>query len=452
MNNKSGHRNFKKRKYSFERNENPLNTKFNNKILMVRKINNEEKNNTEINKEINEFFGCPDKYFQKNSPVTIGKKIVLYDMNDNRIRRTKKLKTTERKNGHNLFNHFAGISSTFRNKNGTNLLFNNDKGNTNLESKFEVIDNDKLKFIFDSYKIINHQPALDNLSEKSQSITSENPLMQNYYYEQRRNIFGQNKKNFNMNKQQEEEPIPENIKESLNLQTRKLNLMKSSELKNLQMSKYLSRKANKPQNNLLLNRIDTFRFKKEVIKEIEYNKPVEEEQYWKYQWNMSLRRPKYFRGATKSFVNLSEEKYLPFWSLIIEKSPKIKNLSIKPDYVLSEGEIHEFQKQTNNLRRINIEDNNNNPYFQTVENLDKLIIKGRNLYNLEYKREILDNKNNKIWHKVFMENGKTTSLADINKVYGHETFYKNYNESNTEKNTQRNIGSYNFRDYQKTTI
>ena len=33
MNNKSGHRNFKKRKYSFERNENPLNTKFNNKIL-----------------------------------------------------------------------------------------------------------------------------------------------------------------------------------------------------------------------------------------------------------------------------------------------------------------------------------------------------------------------------------------------------------------------------------
>ena len=84
--------------------------------------------------------------------------------------------------------------------------------------------------------------------------------------------------------------------------------------------------------------------------------------------------------------------------------------------------------------------------------MDKLIIKGRNLYNLEYKREILDNKNNKIWHKVFMENGKTTSLADINKVYGHETFYKNYDESNTEKNTQRNIGSYNFRDYQKTTI
>ena len=111
------------------------------------------------------------------------------------------------------------------------------------------------------------------------------------------------------------------------------------------MSKYLSKKVNKPLDNLLLNRIDSFRFKKEVIKEIEYNKPTEEDQYRKFQWNISLRRPKHFRGIRKSFINLSEERYLPLWSLIIEKSPRLKNLSVKPDYVLSEGEIHEFQKQ-----------------------------------------------------------------------------------------------------------
>ena len=453
MNNKGGRRNFKKRKYSFERKENPLKTHANNKILMVRKLNIDEKNNTEINKEINEYFGCPDKYFQKNSPVTIGKKITLFDMNDNRMRRIKKLKT-EKKNGLSLFNHLTGISSTLKSKNGTSLLsnlLNNDKGKNNFQSKFEVIDNNKLKYIFDSYKIINHQPALDNSTEKNQSIKSENPLMQNCY-EQRRNLFGKSKINFNLNNQKKEEPIPEIIKKCLNLQTRKLNLMKSSELKNLKMSKYLSRKANKPQDNLLLNRIDTFRYKKEVINEIEYNKPVEDEQYWKYQWNMSLRRPKYFRGARKLFVNLSEEKYLPLWSLIIEKSPKVKDLSVKPDYILSEGEIHEFQKQANNLKRYNVEENNTNPYFQTVENLDKLIVKGRNLYNLEYKREILDNKNNKIWHKIFMENGKATFLGDINKIYGNETFYKNYDVSDTKKTIQRNIGSYNFTDFQKTTI
>ena len=188
----------------------------------------------------------------------------------------------------------------------------------------------------------------------------------------------------NKHQQKEEENIPNYIKERLNLQTRKLKLIKSSELKNIKMSKYLSKKVNKPLDNLLLNRIDSFRFKKEVIKEIEYNKPTEEDQYRKFQWNISLRRPKHFREIRKSFINLSEERYLPLWSLIIEKSPRLKNLSVKPDYVLSEGEIHEFQKQAYNLKRININniDENTNPYFQTVENLDKIIVKGKNLYIL----------------------------------------------------------------------
>ena len=55
-------------------------------------------------------------------------------MNDNRIRRIKKLKT-EKKNGLSLFNHLAGISSTLRSKNGTsflNDLFSNDKKKANF--------------------------------------------------------------------------------------------------------------------------------------------------------------------------------------------------------------------------------------------------------------------------------------------------------------------------------
>ena len=63
MNNKGGRSNFKKRKFSFERKENPLKTYINNRVLMVRRLNIEEKNSKEINNEINEFFGSPDKYF-----------------------------------------------------------------------------------------------------------------------------------------------------------------------------------------------------------------------------------------------------------------------------------------------------------------------------------------------------------------------------------------------------
>ena len=55
------------------------------------------------------------------------------------------------------------------------------------------------------------------------------------------------------------------------------------------------------------------------------------------------------------------------------------------------------------------------------------------MYNVEHKREILDNKNKKIWHKVFMENGKATSLADINKIFGDETFYKDMTDASQKK-------------------
>ena len=74
------------------------------------------------------------------------------------------------------------------------------------------------------------------------------------------------------------------------------------------------------------------------------------------------------------------------------------------------------------------------------------------MYNVEYKREILDNKNKKIWHKVFMENGKATSLADINKIFGDETFYKDYEGCITEKNIYRNYGCFNLKDFIKKTL
>jgi hypothetical protein len=70
--------------------------------------------------------------------------------------------------------------------------------------------------------------------------------------------------------------------------------------------------------------------------------------------------------------------------------------------------------------------------------------KGKNLYNLEYKRELIDSKSKKIWHKVFVENGKTISLAEVNKIYGNETFYKNYEGCATEKNCVSKFSKINF--------
>ena len=426
-----------KRKYSFEKKETSLKNYGGNRVLMVRKINPNEKS-TEINREISDFFDSPDKYFQKNSPVTVGKIINVYDINENQIRRKNKLKT-QKNNGINLFNH---LQSTLRNKNEiNNILGKQHKNKAIFKSKFEVIDNEKLKMIFDFYKNKDNQPIKDNSIDENQTLMSDNTFMRSGYSNQRKKFYERNRANFTYNEFSQEN-VPDYIKTGLNLQTRKLKILKLSELKNKKFSKYLSKKANKPFNNLLVNRIDSFRFKKEVIKEIEYNKPKEEE-FGRFNWNVSLRKPEHFRGMRKAYVNLSEEKKAPFWSLIVEKCPKQKNICIKPDYTLSEGEIHSYQKQIKNLKQAIINDDKN-PYFQTIENLKGIMAKGKNLYNLEYKRELIDSKSKKIWHKVFVENGKTISLAEVNKIYGNETFYKNYEGCATEKNSVSKFSKINF--------
>jgi len=72
-----------KRKYSYEKKETPLTNYVGNRVLVIRKINPNEKS-SEINREISDFFDSPDKYFQNNSPVTVGKIINIFDLKDNR--------------------------------------------------------------------------------------------------------------------------------------------------------------------------------------------------------------------------------------------------------------------------------------------------------------------------------------------------------------------------------
>ena len=418
----------RKRKFSFEKKQNSMRRFDIQRILSVRKMNRAEKNNKDISKEIDEYFFSPEKYFQKNSPVTVGKKIYLMDMNDPRLRRGKKLKT-EKKIAKNLFNNLANYNNAMTLSKNDNTLLNgssmyNLKGKENqnhldMSSKFEIIDNNRLKMIFNSYKIKDNKA--NSINDKSESSLSE-------IYRNQKTENNIKYKNKYINPSSSMDDVPKDIKQSLNLQNRKLNLQKLSEKNRIWMSRYLSKKIKKPQNNLLLNRIDSYRFKREVINEIENNKPIEEH-YGKYKWNISLRRPDNFQGVRDSYINLKGDGFIPFWSVVIERSPKQKELCIKPKYTLTNNEINEFRKQTN---RVN--SGNKNQYFKTVENLEDLSIEGKNLYNLEYKREIIDSNKKKILHKVFVENGKAISSLDINNLYGNDTFYKDYNGCITEKN------------------
>ena len=259
----------RQRKLSFEKCENPMKQLDTQRILTVRKMNQNEKSNKDISNEINDYFDSPEKYFQKNSPVSIGKKIYILDMNDPKLRRAGRLKT-ERKITKNYFNHLVSLASKMSSK--SNNAFNKSNKNIGNEKqkfldRFEVIDNYKLKKIFDSYKIKGR--------EKDDSV-DRNQISNSSFTDSDTNKDENNTKNKLINSNYFVEDIPNDIQKSLSNQNKKLQMRRMLEKKNKILSQYLSKKVNKPQNNLLLNKIDLYRFKKEVINEIENRKPLDE--------------------------------------------------------------------------------------------------------------------------------------------------------------------------------
>mgnify|MGYP006873113255 CR=1 FL=1 len=419
----------RKRRFSFETCENPMKKFDVQRILTVRKMNSYEKTNKDISNEIDDYFSSPEKYFQKNSPVSIGKKIYLLDMNDPKLRRGKRLKT-ERKITKNYFNNLVSLASKMSNNDNNSLnksIRNIQKEKQLFMDRYEVIDNFKLKKIFDSYKIkgTKKDDSVDKSEISNTSITDIDA-----------NKNETNTKNKLINSSYFIKSIPNDIKKSLSNQNKKLHMREMIEKRNRLLSQYLSKKINKPQNNLLLNKVDLFRFKKEVINEIENRKP-QEEQYGRFKWNISLRKPDYFKGVRNSYINLKGERFNPFWSIVIERSPRQKDLSIKPRHDKIRNNLYESKNRSVNSIYTT-------PSCKIIENLEDLTVNGKNLYQIEYKREIIDSKGRKILHKVFMDNGRAITNNEVNNLFGHDTFYKNYINCKTEKNINKKFNS-NFK-------
>jgi len=168
---------------------------------------------------------------------------------------------------------------------------------------------------------------------------------------------------------------------------------------------------------------------------MDYNKPIDD-QYGAYKWNISLRRPKDFKGIRKSYINLSRDEN-PFWGIVVEKYPKIKEIKIKPGSLAKNKKILEKFKKTY-FPFINY----NN--YKNLENIDTLSVKGKNLFNIEYDREINNSKGKKKLYKTFYdENGKIINNNEINNLFGEKIFYENYSNSNLLSTNNTNVSNNN---------
>ena len=384
-----------------------------NNSLFTRKINKEEISKGEIINLIHKSFNDPEYYFSEESPVNVGSKIKLKKIDlfaPKEGRRYSNLKTAQKKV--NVSSSKASIteqnkSTSFGKQKQINTL--------NIDKKYELIDNIGLKNIFEKFK--ENKRSQKNLKDVEMSISrSINNL--------NRSKNDANNSN-NRNNSEINNLYSFDLFKSLKYQNKQINANKKREKKVIKLSKYLSKKLNKDENDLLLNKVDLFKYKKEILNGINDDNSPKEEKFGKFQWNMNLRRYNEFIGSRQLHVNVNSERN-PFWGIIVDRYPDYKERAVKPGYNLDQKEFKKFAQNQNITK--------NKKYVNKVKNLDDLNVNGSNLLDLEFKRE-MSSKGRKILHKVFVENGKMVFDKDINDVFGEETIYKNYGN--------KNINTYN---------
>ena len=417
-------------KININSNKNPINININQNspknCLYIRPISNFERNNEKINNLIHSSFNDPSFFFSIDSPVQIGHRIRLQKMDLLTIKDKHKgslsLRNQQKKVNMSSKNTVTDISkSLYTIKENTKQ--NNAK--SFMQNK-EIIDNNSLKSIFEGYKkkIKSNRNLRQNENSFSRSVKGPNESIIFNTEKERGRAISNIKYNRLSNKLDDDE-FPYDLYNSLNYQNKRikneLNYFKQS--KNL--SKKLSKKINKDENELLINKVDLFKYKKEILTGIKKEYIPD-----KFHWDNSLRKPNNFKGKREYNINVSNES-TPFWGKMIIND--VKELSVKPGYNLNQKEFIRF---SNDLKSGKHATSNN---VKDIKNLDDLNVVGNNLLEVEYKRE-MSTKGRKILHKAFIENGKAILNQDINDIFGEITLYKNY--ENNEKNKYNNLVKY----------
>ena len=374
-----------------------------NRVLYTRKLNDEEKSAGDINKLIYDSFNDPSEYFCENSPVHVGSKIKLKKLDlISRKEVKRQTRMQQKRDNTSYIANDTKNSSYFGKKKQASTI--------NTSKKYEIIDNNALKKIFENFKLENNKNKhlRNNEMSLSRNVNNLNKTKSN-----------NSEENSDSNTNNNNNVYPFDLCRSLNYQNKQMKNQKKNIKKVTSLSKFISKKTDKNEDDLLMNKVDLFKYKKEILMGLSQEKP-REEKFGKFQWNMDLRRPINFIGLRQLHINVNNERN-PFWGILVERSPDDKEMAVKPGYNLNQKEFIKFINNKNIQK--------NKKYINNVKNLDELNVNGTNLLDLEYKRE-MSTKGKKILHKVFIENGKTVMEHEINKVFGEETIYKNYENKN----------------------
>lgn len=277
------------------------NYKRNKKTFLITKLPDE----SELTKEIKISFEDPEKFLKINPSMIVGRLIKGPRMDEDfkiiphsvvgSASAIEDLQIQKR-NTNSLLKYSAKVSSS--------TLPSIKKDDKIKKPNFDSIDDHKLKSIYQEFQ-----------AKKYRNKDKTNDFMKS---------------------------VPDHITSKLKLQENRLSTFQDEENKVLKLTKKIAKKSKKNVEDLLMNRTDASRLKREIHEIMECKKPFEEK-YGNFSWNVSLRRPKNFIGTRHTYLNFGND-INPLWLSIKETIPKYAEIVRKPDQKLDE----EFKTLTTN--------------------------------------------------------------------------------------------------------
>ena len=348
------------------------------KTLVVNKIN--PGSNKKIEKEIKNLFNNPDTFLQLPSdseiPYVVGRRLQgpRYDLEDKLIPYSivgnpKFIKNKIHSNNNNT------SKSLYSNQSKSNL-----QKNINDNSKTQMSD-DQIKAIFSKckYNIEN------NINKKNDFLSS----------------------------------IPLNMKEyvikPLLMQEKSLDYFKKNEKYQRRFKRNMMKKLFIKEDQLEITRSDLFTLsenfitKRETLNYLTHNEIQKQFGNGLQNWSMSLRRPKYFEGERRGYVNVGSENK-PYWIMLREKCPNQFENIMNPNY-FNFQDFNQIMNKTHSFNQFMKTSPNFIQFINKTNNIQTLKIRGKNLLKVEednYKQ--LKGKTKKLLHLKY----DRESLKDLN--------------------------------------
>ena len=362
-----------------------FNSKLNNilskqskKTYLVNKINPEA--NNKIKEEIKNLFNNPDTYLQLPSdydiPFVIGKRIQgpRYDLDDKLIPYTIVGNPKFIKNKLYTNNNNSTSRILYSNQSKYNI-----QKNINDNSKSSRISDNQVKSIFSKCKY-----NIDNNNKKKNEFLSSVPINMKEYVIKPLLIQEKNLK-FYKNNQSYQRRFKRNLIKQLYIKDDHLESTRED----------------------LFTLSDNYITKRETLNYLTHNEKQEQFGNGLQNWSMSLRRPKYFEGERRGYVNVGNDNK-PYWIMLREKYPNhFENIMNPNNYNVFNNTMY----KTQSFKELIKSSSNFKKFMNKTNNIGRLKVKGKNLLKVEEDNyRLLKGKTKKILHLKYDKE----SLKDLN--------------------------------------